>query len=171
MAEFQISHHKGHQCGKQLNLPTAMHRCSISHPLFKSKTRFYFRYMRKTTFCESKNYLIKPRTWFYVRPIFHCFKCMVRAQIYFFISKLNKWPIENPNMNKCMQNFTLFQNYADPSLKNDPLFLIWRFPLTKDTLFVNMGTTMVHSWQKGLLHPEMMCVFFVIISISSVREV
>ena len=36
----------------------------------------------------------------------------------------NKWPKENPNGNKYMQNFTLFENFTDSCLKNDPFCLI-----------------------------------------------
>ena len=52
---------------------------------------------------------------------------------------LNKWPNENPNGNKYMQNFTVFQTFVDSRLKNYPFFLDFASPIEKLLLFRENG--------------------------------
>ena len=53
----------------------------------------------------------------------------------------------NPNGNKYMQNFILFQNFTDSCLKNDPYFRFRGFvrPIEK----IQMGTSMIGSGDGG----------------------
>ena len=59
----------------------------------------------------------------------------------------NNSNMRNKNRNKYMQNFTLFQNFADSYLKNDTFFhdhTNSRLPLKKYPFFAKMGTGMMY---------------------------
>ena len=69
---------------------------------------------------------------------------MVKAQIHLCITIQHA---EQTNGNKYKQNFTLFQNFADSCLQNEPCFLISRIRAShwKNTpLFAKMGTSVVY---------------------------
>ena len=59
---------------------------------------------------------------------------------------------EQTNGNKYMPNFTLFQNFADSCLQNDPFFLISRIRAShwkKSPFFAKMGKSVVYVLVEG----------------------
>ena len=60
-----------------------------------------------------------------------------------------------------MQNFTLFHNFADPCLQNEPLFLISR-PHWKNTpLFAKMGISVVYVLVGGGMNCKVVSVLYI----------